>query len=166
MHVVTGTGELESFRPDDFTAFYRRLKARFLAAVESGAETYPYPVEHCGLCDFLSLCREQWERDDHLTLVAACRGLSSSGLLPRTSRRSRRLVSCRPGPRSPRSARRASRTFATRRSFSSTSDAPTSIASTFLGRSLGEEEVARISKELRIDLAPREPTNLDAARRG
>jgi hypothetical protein len=28
----------------------------------------------------------------------------------------------------------------------------------FLGRSLGEEEVARVSEELRIDLAPRAPT--------
>ena len=70
MHVVTGTGELESFRPEDYLAFYRRLKARFLAAVENGAGTYPYPVEHCGLCDFLSLCKQQWETDDHLTLVA------------------------------------------------------------------------------------------------
>ena len=70
MHVVTGAGELESFRPDDYLAFYRRLRGRFLAAVENGAPTYPYPVEHCGLCDFLSLCKQRWEEDDHLTLVA------------------------------------------------------------------------------------------------
>ena len=25
-------------------------------------DTYPYPVEHCGLCDFLALCKQQWER--------------------------------------------------------------------------------------------------------
>ena len=25
-------------------------------------DTYPYPVDHCGLCDFLALCKEQWER--------------------------------------------------------------------------------------------------------
>jgi hypothetical protein len=35
----------------------------------------------------------------------------------------------------------------------------------FLGRSLGEEEVARVSEELRIDLAPRAPTG-PTARRG
>jgi predicted RecB family nuclease len=70
MHVVTGAGETESFDPNDYLAFYRRLRGRFLEAVESGAPTYPYPVEHCGLCDFLSLCKAQWERDDHLTLVA------------------------------------------------------------------------------------------------
>ena len=70
MHVVTGVGETESFDPSDYLAFYRRLRERFLAAVENGAPTYPYPVEHCGLCDFLALCKEQWDRDDHLTLVA------------------------------------------------------------------------------------------------
>jgi uncharacterized protein len=70
MHVVTGAGETETFDPNDYLAFYRRLRARFLAAVENGVPTYPYPVEHCGLCSFLALCKEQWQRDDHLTLVA------------------------------------------------------------------------------------------------
>jgi predicted RecB family nuclease len=70
MHVVTGLGERETFRPEDYAAYYRRLKRRFLDAVESGRPTYPYPVEHCGLCDFLRLCEERWEADDHLTLVA------------------------------------------------------------------------------------------------
>jgi predicted RecB family nuclease len=75
MSVVTGTGEVERFRPDDYLAFYRRLRSRFLAAVENGGRTYPYPVEHCSLCDFLSLCKQQWADDDHLVLVA---GISRS----------------------------------------------------------------------------------------
>ncbi len=70
MHVVNGLGERETFRPDDYLAYYRRLRERFLAAVENRADTYPYPVEHCGLCEFLRLCKQQWEEDDHLTLVA------------------------------------------------------------------------------------------------
>ncbi len=70
MHVVTGTGERESFRPDDYFAYYRRLRQRFLDAVERRRETYPYPVDHCGLCEFLALCKERWAEDDHLTLVA------------------------------------------------------------------------------------------------
>jgi predicted RecB family nuclease len=70
MHVVTGVGERESFRPDDFIAYYRRLRRRFVDVVADGSVTYPYPVEHCGLCDFLSRCQHQWEDDDHLTLVA------------------------------------------------------------------------------------------------
>ena len=70
MHVVTGLGERESFRPDEYMAYYRRLRARFLDAVEQRRPTYPYPVDHCGLCEFLVLCRQRWEEDDHLTLVA------------------------------------------------------------------------------------------------
>jgi predicted RecB family nuclease len=70
MHVVTGLNERETFRPDDYGAYYRRLKRRFLDAVEQERPTYPYPVEHCALCDFLERCEAQWEADDHLTLVA------------------------------------------------------------------------------------------------
>ncbi len=70
MHVVNGLGERETFRPGDYEAYYRRLQRRFLAAVAGGLDTYPLPVEHCGLCDFLDLCKAQWEADDHLTLVA------------------------------------------------------------------------------------------------
>ena len=70
MHVVNGLGEQETFRPDDYLAYYRRLRERLLAAVEDRADSYPYPVEHCGLCEFLRRCQQQWEDDDHLTLVA------------------------------------------------------------------------------------------------
>jgi predicted RecB family nuclease len=70
MHVVTGIGERETFRPEDYAAYYRRLRQRFVKAVEEAQPTYPYPVEHCGLCDFLERCEQQWEEDDHLTLVA------------------------------------------------------------------------------------------------
>jgi predicted RecB family nuclease len=73
MHVVNGLGERESFRPQDFLAYYRRLKARFLDAVENERPTYPYPVDHCSLCEFLARCEAQWERDDHLSLVAGIR---------------------------------------------------------------------------------------------
>ena len=70
MHVVAGTTERETFRPGDYDAYYRRVRRRFLDAVEHHRDSYPYPVEHCGLCEFLALCQERWEADDHLTLVA------------------------------------------------------------------------------------------------
>jgi predicted RecB family nuclease len=70
MHIVTGLGETETFRPEDFAAYYRRLRQRFLDAVEQRRPTYPYPVDFCSLCDFLSLCKTRWDEDDHLTLVA------------------------------------------------------------------------------------------------
>ncbi|HVM16792.1 MAG TPA: TM0106 family RecB-like putative nuclease, partial [Gaiellaceae bacterium] len=56
--------------PDDFLAYYRRLRSRFLDVVGTPAATYPYPVAFCSLCAFLDRCRAQWEHDDHLTLVA------------------------------------------------------------------------------------------------
>ncbi len=70
MHVVNGLGERETFRPGDYAAYYRRVKRRFEEALAAGLDTYPYPVDHCSLCDFLPLCKETWRRDDHLTLVA------------------------------------------------------------------------------------------------
>ena len=41
-----------TFRPADFAAFYRRARARLEDAVAQRPETYPYPVDHCGICDF------------------------------------------------------------------------------------------------------------------
>ena len=47
-----------AFRPEDFAAYYRRVRERFRAVVEDGrTTTYPYPVQHCGLCEFLSGAR-------------------------------------------------------------------------------------------------------------
>src|SRR5207244_3815122 len=104
MHVVNGLSERESFRPQDFLAYYHRLKRRFLDAVESRRLTYPYPVDHCSLCEFLVLCKEQWERDEHLSLVAGIRrtqvdrlnaaGIATLGDLATT--REQRLPKLRP----------------------------------------------------------------------
>ncbi len=51
MHLVLGTREVRTFRPDDFTAYAARVRARFLDYLEElgqGLEPpYPYPVEHC-----------------------------------------------------------------------------------------------------------------------
>src|SRR6266516_1510569 len=47
MRVVLGSGERDSFRLHDFSAYYRRVRDRFVAAVERGLDTYPLPVAHC-----------------------------------------------------------------------------------------------------------------------
>jgi predicted RecB family nuclease len=73
MHVVLGSGVRESYRPSEFSAYFRRVRERFLRFVEAGVDPYPLPVPHCPLCDFLPLCQEQWERDDHPTRVAGIR---------------------------------------------------------------------------------------------
>ncbi len=73
MHVVLGTKERESLRVDDFMAYYRRVRERFVAAVDAGIDVYPLPVSYCGRCDFLARCEARWVADDHLTLVARMR---------------------------------------------------------------------------------------------
>jgi uncharacterized protein len=73
MRVVLGTGEWETFRPADFTSYYRNARGGLAMAVDSPTRTCPYPVDHCGICDFLPLCNERWDRDDHLVRVAQIR---------------------------------------------------------------------------------------------
>ena len=76
-HVELGTGERETFRLADHMAYYRRARGRFLAALEGEASlaptTYPWPCDHCGLCDFRHLCKQRLRDDDNLVLVAGLR---------------------------------------------------------------------------------------------
>ena len=69
--------QVDRFRTADYTAFYRSLKRRFLAAVDPGspaayppATTYPEPVEHCDVCAWVVECIHRRQADDHLSLVA------------------------------------------------------------------------------------------------
>jgi len=73
MHVLLGTGAPVPLRYTDFAAYYRRVKAAFTAALGRTQATEPYRVDHCALCEFLSVCQERWEREDHLLLVANIR---------------------------------------------------------------------------------------------
>ena len=73
MHVILGTGEPQSFRYHDFAAYYRTVRRRFLAAAREGRPTSPYPVSYCALCHHGPACQAEWERDDHLSLVASIR---------------------------------------------------------------------------------------------
>ena len=80
VHVELGTGERETFRTAEFIAFFRRSRERFLEAVDGKAgdsplrgqspPTYPWPCNHCGICDFRHLCKQQLVDDDHPVLVA------------------------------------------------------------------------------------------------
>jgi len=72
-HVELGTGLRETFRTADHMAYFRRARGRFLAALETEPETYPWPCDHCGLCDFRHLCKQQLRDDDNLVLVAGLR---------------------------------------------------------------------------------------------
>lgn len=74
MHLVLGTGAIESFRLRDFAAYYRVVKGLF--EVDAGSrreDTYPDPVEHCTVCRWAVECRKRRRADDHLSLVADIR---------------------------------------------------------------------------------------------
>jgi predicted RecB family nuclease len=71
MHIVLGSRERQTFRLDEFVAFYRRLRRRYETRLADGfAGTYPEPVDHCGLCRWSGHCSARWEADDHLSLIA------------------------------------------------------------------------------------------------
>jgi len=71
VHVILGTGEKESFRLSEFSAYYRRVRKSFEAELEAGVpDTYPLPVSHCEICSWKDNCEAVWDKDDHLTRVA------------------------------------------------------------------------------------------------
>ena len=74
MHLALGRmgGGSESFRYNDFAAYYRSVRRRLQGAVDSHRHdaTYPEPVEHCDVCTWKPMCQKRWREDDHLSLVA------------------------------------------------------------------------------------------------
>ncbi len=79
MHVALGGSAhaVERLRVDDYLAYYRSVRTRFLAAIEREDEprypplgTYPDPVEHCDVCRWAAECVARRRADDHLSLVA------------------------------------------------------------------------------------------------
>ena len=73
MHLALGGGDGRghaSFRVVEYSAYYRAVRRGFEAHAEAPPETYPEPVEHCGLCEWKQSCAERRRADDHLSLVA------------------------------------------------------------------------------------------------
>lgn len=73
MHVVLGTAETASCAPSEFGAYFRRLQQRLTDFTTVPPRTYPYPVSHCGFCEFDQLCEDQWTHDDALSQIAYIR---------------------------------------------------------------------------------------------
>jgi predicted RecB family nuclease len=73
MRVVLGTGAVDPYRVDDFSAYSRHLWRRLETSAGALGDTYPYPVPHCKICDRHAECESTWERDDHVSLVASIR---------------------------------------------------------------------------------------------
>ena len=73
--VLPGNGfKPETYRVDDYMAYYRLVRRRLLAAVGSGkwtgGDTYPDPCEQCDICRWWQVCDTKRHDDDHLSLVA------------------------------------------------------------------------------------------------
>ena len=69
-YVVLGTRERVAIRLADVTAYFRRVRERFGAAVGARPPTGPYPCHHCSFCDYRKPCDDQLEREDHVVRVA------------------------------------------------------------------------------------------------
>jgi predicted RecB family nuclease len=69
-YVVLGTRERVAIRLADVTAYFRRVRLRFEAAVAARSVTGPYPCHHCSFCDFRSPCEDRLEEEDHVVRVA------------------------------------------------------------------------------------------------
>ncbi len=81
VHVENGRGERETFRVAEFDAYDRRVRERFLTAVQQRPPTYGWPTGHCGICDFRLRCFQQRVADDHLSLVAGMRRTQAEALM-------------------------------------------------------------------------------------
>ena len=80
MHVVLGGSgyQQESHRLDDYLAYYRSVKRRFLEAIAAGDPVYPLPqtpepVRHCDVCRWQPTCDGWRKAADHLSQVASLR---------------------------------------------------------------------------------------------
>ena len=70
IHVLLGNLTQESFRPEEFGAYYRRVCRRLEEFVADPPPTAPYPCDHCGICEWKPLCDARWDAADHLCRVA------------------------------------------------------------------------------------------------
>ncbi len=72
-YTVLGNGDEQRYRLEEYSAYYRHLKQRFLDAAASSAGGYPHKCSHCAICKWSQVCQVQRNEDDHLSLVARMR---------------------------------------------------------------------------------------------
>lgn len=73
-HVIAPWSDYQpqSFRTDDFSAYYRRVKSSLEDAVrlDQAANVYPDPKPHCDICRWQDRCDAKRREDDHPSLIA------------------------------------------------------------------------------------------------
>ena len=71
LDLILGDDSRPSLRHEEFRSYFERMRSGFLAAMEEApGETYPEPVPHCEVCEWVEPCNERRIADDHLTQVA------------------------------------------------------------------------------------------------
>lgn len=72
MHVIAPARDFapDTYRFNDFAAYYRQAKRRLAEFSPAPGGTYPKPVEHCDLCAWWPQCNTRRRTDDHLCFVA------------------------------------------------------------------------------------------------
>ena len=92
MHVALGGSArmIERLRVDDYMAYFRSVRSRFMTAMASDQPptfppvgTYPDPVEHCDVCRWAAECAARRRADDHLSLVAGISARQRRALVAR-----------------------------------------------------------------------------------
>jgi predicted RecB family nuclease len=75
MYIWLASGDIETFRADDFRPYWRRLRSRLAVSLAAGpqADTIAIPCAHCDYCEFRTICEEQWHEEDSLVYVAGIR---------------------------------------------------------------------------------------------
>jgi uncharacterized protein len=75
MHLWLGSGQPETLAVNEFSPYWRRLRAQLARALAAGPadDTVPEPCPHCEFCEFFELCTTQWRDEDSLVYVAGIR---------------------------------------------------------------------------------------------
>lgn len=99
MHVVLG-GEAhpERFSVHRYLSYFRKVRREFENASRARAETYPEPIDHCGICSWFSICDDRWRADDHLSLVSGISKNQRKRLVACDIKTVHALASLEPGP--------------------------------------------------------------------
>jgi predicted RecB family nuclease len=95
LHVATPIGP-ETYRSDDFGAYFRFVRQRLAGAIRADPppDTYPEPVAHCDVCRYWSHCDQRRRKDDHLSLVAGIRSLHARELVRQGIATTSALAAC------------------------------------------------------------------------
>lgn len=83
-HLHLGSGETESIRLADVSAYWRRLRRKLRAVVDADVQTdtVPTPCRHCEFCEFAPACEQTWREADALHYVAGIRTQDIETLAP------------------------------------------------------------------------------------